>query len=333
MHDLRVQIAPLDLVALDLGVGALVVEDAPPGADSAAEAGGQLGELALLAFVGTDLVDRPVQHLRGEHAVGLEVLVAGAVVVAMNCQLALVAGDPRQDAALDHAEVAGEQQMPGLGAQHAARDVGDHGQRTAELRDVGAIVADHRVDHRQRDAQLVALEVVQHRPRRGPSAGGGAVHGEGAAQAVVGVVGVVQYLRELPHARARAVAAQLEQLLGHLVGIVRQHGRDRALAQRLHLVAAGVDRRAQSLHLVDAGDGAVGQLGQPDVDGVALAGGEVAGGGDEGAIDAHAAAVDLGVEELQAALGLVEMPQSGMRPHRARGDRRRSRSAGARVRA
>ena len=90
---------------------------------------------------------------------------------------------------------------------------------------------------------LVAFEVVQHRPRRGPSAGGGAVHGERAAQAVV-VAGEAQDLRELLDAGTRAVAAQLEQLSGLLVGIVREHGRDRALAERGHVVAEGIDRRA-----------------------------------------------------------------------------------------
>ena len=88
------QLPPLDLVAFDLGVGALVVEDPSPSADAAAKTSGELGELALLPLVGADLFDRPGQHLRGQDTIGFEVAIAGAVVVAVQFELPRLARDP-----------------------------------------------------------------------------------------------------------------------------------------------------------------------------------------------------------------------------------------------
>src|SRR4051794_17993042 len=108
-HDFRMQIAPFDLVGLNLGVGSAVVEDATPSADASPVASAKFGEFALLPLVGANLLDRPVQHLRGEYPIRLEVPVASAVVIAMQLQLPFFVRAPGQHPALNHPIVAGVQ--------------------------------------------------------------------------------------------------------------------------------------------------------------------------------------------------------------------------------
>src|SRR5262249_17851537 len=69
----------------------------------------------------------------------------------------------------------------------------------------------------------------------------------------------------------RAAPAQLQQLADEGIRLTGQDGGDRALAERRHRVAAGVDRLHDPADLVDASDGPAGQFVEAAIDNGALA--------------------------------------------------------------
>jgi hypothetical protein len=91
-------------IGIDFAVGAFVLRHQPaPCSDRAAEAAGEVSAFADLAFRRADLVERVVlaQHLAGDHAVWLQLLVAGAVEFAIGRKLPCLAREACQDARLD----------------------------------------------------------------------------------------------------------------------------------------------------------------------------------------------------------------------------------------
>src|SRR5215831_12021484 len=103
---------PADNVVLDFMVGAFFIgEDAPPGANASAETGGELGTLALLAFLVVNLGCRLAQHLASQDAIKVERLVASAVELAKGLELPGLAGEPCENPAFDHTEVSGDQRV------------------------------------------------------------------------------------------------------------------------------------------------------------------------------------------------------------------------------
>jgi hypothetical protein len=59
----------------------------------------------LLTFVGANLFDRLVEHLRSEYTIRFEIPVVGGVVIAMQFELPLFTCDPGQNPALDHSQI------------------------------------------------------------------------------------------------------------------------------------------------------------------------------------------------------------------------------------
>ena len=228
------QLAPLGLVGLDLGVGrwsSKIRRQAPTPPPKPAASSANLPCWRALA----PILDRPVQHLRGEHPVGLEVLVAGAVVVAIN--RSFQCSSPATQARRGSRSSGSRPNTGGGRAWRRACRARRWRRRPAGCR-IGRCGRDRCGSrHRSRTAGCRARSVsncAASGPSR-PNDRSRRRQGQGPAQAVVGVVGVVEDLRELPHARTGAVPTQLEQLPGDLVGIARQDGGDRALAQQFIL--------------------------------------------------------------------------------------------------
>ena len=253
---------PFDLVALDFGVGALVVEDAPPGADPAAKAGGELGEFALLALVVADLFDRLVRasarrspdRARGfcrrcGRSRGAIASLRSSPATHASARLSIMRKSPENS------------RCPSA-AQHAARDVGEHGQRAAELRDVGAVACGAR-----RRAPTAAMpsslrfRLCSMRPGRGPAAGRGAVHASACR------AGGRRRRRNRGSWRTSARSSGRRRVAVRAVARTCSSGScaSTAATERLPSVAMSWPRALiaarRLLHLIDAGDRAVGQFG------------------------------------------------------------------------
>src|SRR5262249_7121770 len=101
---LRMRLSPCVDVGFDLAVAAVVFRYQPaPCYDRAAEAAGEVSPFADLAFRRGDLGERVglAQHLAGDYAVWLQLLVAGAVEFAISRNLPCLAREACQDARLD----------------------------------------------------------------------------------------------------------------------------------------------------------------------------------------------------------------------------------------
>ena len=153
--------APLLDVGLDGNVGTVVGDLPAPGADRTAEAGGELTDLAGLAVDLADGVEILAEHLAGDDPVGLDALVAARVEFPIGVELPGLARQPGQHAAFDRAVVEDQELMAGGGAQCAARQAADQGERIAVLRQTGAIAGAHQLDGLERNAEIVTVEIMQ----------------------------------------------------------------------------------------------------------------------------------------------------------------------------
>src|SRR5215831_8842627 len=98
------RLSPCVDIGIDFAVGAVVFRYQPaPCSDRAAEAAGEVSPFADLAFRRGDLGKRvrPAQHLAGDHAVWLQLLVAGAVEFAISRKLPCLEPEACQDARLN----------------------------------------------------------------------------------------------------------------------------------------------------------------------------------------------------------------------------------------
>ena len=90
----------------------------------------------------------------------MQALVAGAVVFAERGDLPRLAGEPRQHADLDRAEVGADQDVPPLGAERGARQLSRNRERIAPASKLGVVAGDERIDQIGRVLRVVALKIV-----------------------------------------------------------------------------------------------------------------------------------------------------------------------------
>ena len=226
------------------------MDDAAPSPNGAAEAAGQFAALAQLPLRLRDLgVLGLVEHLAGNDAIRLDPLVTGAQEGLECLQLPKLVGEPGQHHGFDGREVARLQLHAGAGAQCSTRDVAKQRQRIAEGGDAGAIACPDAVDHRQGQGAFVLLHILQLRSEPGPAAGCAAIHAQCPAHAIVGWRRVTEHALILVDAGAGRVEAEFEQLANEVIRLAGEHPGHRALVQRRHGVAAGVDCREEPLDL------------------------------------------------------------------------------------
>ena len=151
---------PLLDISLDLEVGTLVDDLPPPGSDRAAEAGGEIADLAGLAVDLGDGVELLTQHLAGRDPVGLDTLVPGPVEFPIGVELPGLVRQPGQNTAFDRAVIEQQELVPGSGAYGTARQAADQGERIAVSRQTGAIAGAHQLDRFEGHADVVAIEVL-----------------------------------------------------------------------------------------------------------------------------------------------------------------------------
>src|SRR6516164_1365456 len=179
----RVSAAPLADNRLDLVVAAGIIRDnATPSSDGAAEPGRELAALAELAFCSRDLgVRRLVQHLTRDHAIRLELLVAGPLEGRIGFKLPMLAGMPGQHDALDRGKVAGLELVTRSGTERRARDVAEQRERISIRRNAGTITAADLIDHGERQVALILLQVLQLRAQARPTTWRAAIHAQRTA--------------------------------------------------------------------------------------------------------------------------------------------------------
>ena len=315
-------VAPGTDVGEDLLVRALVVrDDAPPRANRAAEAAGEIAGFALVALLlretGGIVLAGASSQRRPDRALSLcrsYDRIRGRSPVSMSSPLS-------QARILDSMapKSAAISTLPGA-AQTVARAISASTVSGLPYwRSCVAILRPHGIDRRERDVALVLLQVLQLRAAPAPATRSGAVHSQRAAHAIIGIAGVGENALVLPYGRAGPVAAQFEYRAGGFIRFSGEHRADGATAHAGHGVAV-LDGIGENLtDLIDRRDLAFGVFLQGDVDGVALMHRHVARRGGQLAIGANATTVDDGVEDLDASFALDQRLDLGMLPDRARG--------------
>src|SRR5262249_24894655 len=233
----------------------------------AAESASKLTALSQLSLGRRDLADRgvPLQYAVGEDAVRVETLVTMALVVAFEGrQLPCLTGNPGGYPGFDHAQVSAMQFAPIGCAQRCPLQLAEDLERVAETPELGMITGHERIDQRGGIFRVVARQAVQLRTGTGPASRPGTVIAQRAANVLVVRVRVSQQPRE--YVLVGAALAQFQKLTRNVIGVVRRGGRDRALGERRHVVAAPVEEVLELRHLVYGGDRALGQLRDAGVD-------------------------------------------------------------------
>ena len=185
LHDPRMRPPPLLDISFDSEVGTLVDDLPAPGADRAAEAGGEIANFAGLAVDLGDGVELLVQHLAGRDPVGLDALVPASVEFSVGVELPGLAREPGQHPAFDRAVIEQQELVSRSGAYRAARE--------APIRVSGLPYCASRARSPARTSSIassgtpaiVAVEVLQLGSQSDPSPWSAAVPAQGSAQPVV----------------------------------------------------------------------------------------------------------------------------------------------------
>src|SRR5262249_19342377 len=142
--------------------------------------------------------------------VGLVVRVAGLIERAPLLELPRLAGEPRRDAALDAGEIRGNEPAAGAGADKAAHDAADDGERLRGRGSDGIEVA--REDRLDRAVGVVepvgSLEILNLCAERRPSPGARSMECKCTADATIIVAAINESLR----LRGRRVSSSAPQL-------------------------------------------------------------------------------------------------------------------------
>src|SRR5262249_31878283 len=119
------RVAPATTDCFNLRVAAPVIDDALPCSDGSAEAERQLCAFSQLALGLGNGGRVCASHLRGDPAIGMQLLVAAAVVLAERVEFPLFAGEPGEYARLDGSKVDTDQLVSGGSAEHSAPQIDD----------------------------------------------------------------------------------------------------------------------------------------------------------------------------------------------------------------
>ena len=123
--------APFGLEGLDFRVGEFIRLEFPPRIQAALISERQiagLADTALRRVLGVG-AGRHAEDLAGGLAVRLVARIAGRVKAAVGVELPLFAGNPRQHAAFDRAEIGADQHVPGRRVDHRSAAVAHDGER------------------------------------------------------------------------------------------------------------------------------------------------------------------------------------------------------------